>query len=174
MPPQLMPDKDFLYDNYDMYYTPFWRTTWFMTIVGIIILCLLIAALIYFIRKQQRKVLTPWEIAFDQLNDLEKQIRNHHTTSQNVYVSLTDIFKNYLHIRYNYLLFNKTDEEIASFLLTAQLPDIVRKELLDLFSHASVLKFSQKTVDEQTMMHVVDQARTALQATIPTEPESKK
>jgi septation ring formation regulator EzrA len=172
---QVQPDsKDFLYDNYGIYYTPFWRTTWFLTIIGIIILCILVATAVYFWRKHNKKIITSWDVALDELADLETQIRNHRTTSQNVYVSLTTIFKNYLHARYGYQLFNKTDEEIAAFVSTADIPEMVRKQLLDLFSSASTLKFSGQTVDEQTMMHVIDQARVALQATIPTEPELKK
>lgn len=150
-----------LYPNYGLSYTPFWKTTWFISIV-LAILCFIIGYAIYVYWKRKRaiqKVYTPDEIAVEQLFQIEQQIQGHQITSQQCYTRLIQILKIYLHARFGFHLFDKTDDEIAAYLLiNAQ--GIAIQPLASIFQHAQSFKFSPDHVSDQEMLTAIELART--------------
>ena len=150
-----------LYPNYGLSYTPFWKTTWFISIV-LAIVCFIVGYVIYVYWKRKRavqKVYTPDEIALDQLSKLEQEIQTHQITSQQCYTRLTQVLKLYLHARFGFHLFDKTDDEIASFLLING-QGITIQPIASIFEQAQSFKFSPDHVSDQEMLTAIELART--------------
>ena len=150
-----------LYPNYGLSYTPFWKTYGFIGAV-VFILCLLIAYIVVTYLKKRRslqKVSLPCDIALEQLSQLEQHIQARQITSQQFYTRLTQLLKLYLHARFGFYLYDKTDDEIASFLLING-QGIAIQPLASIFQQAQSFKFSPDHVNDQEMLTAIELART--------------
>lgn len=154
------PVRDTLYEHYPVYYKPFWATKPFIISATFIALIIIIYLVRRIMRAMQgNKVLKSWDIAQGQLKDLEHYVQEGKITSQEFYMRLTGIIKIYLHARYSYVLFDKTDEEIAEFLKKSEIAEQANTLIDKIFGQASLLKFSKQTDKPESMLNAINYVR---------------
>lgn len=155
------------YDIYDYIYVPFWKTKTFIVIVAFATAVIgLITAyfIINYIKKKnaQKKVLTSWEWALQELEGLEPQSYESKEEFKQFYFAITNIIKHYLKKRFSFDLFEKTDEELIKSLkskkfdmnIVAQLDEVLKGSLLIKFANAQALR-EQTQKDLDTVIDIV-------------------
>lgn len=103
-----------LIDIYDIWYEPFYKQTWFMTLT-IILLALLLSIFMYCVYKKYRKQVSVVDCAVTAFQGIELLKKIHIVTKQDskdCYFSLSSIIKQYLACRYDGIFTRLTDKEI--------------------------------------------------------------
>jgi len=164
-----------LYEHYPVYYKPFWATKPFI-ISAIIIAIIILGYLVLRIMRsmQTKKVLQSWDITLEQLKDLEKNVQAGKITSQEFYMRLTSIIKIYLHARFGYVLYDKTDEELAEFLKKSEITEQARILVEKIFEQVPLLKFSKQTDKPESIVESIGYVRDFVNITTIPESTTKK
>lgn len=142
-----------LYDIYDLWYVPFWRTSWFCALVGFCVVAVLIAVVFFLVRwyRRWREHKKPWERALVRVQKLSQRYgrqadRHYHQA----YAELIEILKSYIEIMCFVSLVSKTDQECIAYLRSVTQLSELQHLLNALFSTAQTMKFSpQKDADDQ-------------------------
>lgn len=111
----MMENKEQLIDIYDIWYEPFWKQSWFYSLI---IACIFLLGVfcIYFLYKkyiQKSVVIDCAAIAYRDLNTLKKIHIATKQDSKDCYFSLSSIIKRYLACRYDIIFTQLTDAEIV-------------------------------------------------------------
>jgi hypothetical protein len=135
-----------LYENYSLWHVPFWQTTTFHFIIKIFCLIVLIIVvgllLRMYIRYKKRKKLLPWDQALLDLNHLKQNQKVSAEHSQEFYISLTNIVKNYLNNRYSYDVLGKTDGELVDYLHDVGADFVIIENVKEVIQGSEIIKFA--------------------------------
>lgn len=106
-----------LYDVYDLWYVPFWRTWWFTA--GVVVACVVA---VYFLYRWYKRITYMQPPVCKQLLAeilvLQKQYASRHVSADAVCVALISCIKTYLHHVQGVSLYEKTDTELAALVPT--------------------------------------------------------
>ncbi len=136
-----------LFDVYEIWYNPWWKTTTFQ-VAFCILACLILSFLVYYLFKfgWLKKKLSFEQQVMKKLQNLSKESYQNHEQICNAYFELTLILKSYLAHRYALSLLDKTDAEIL-VLLKSVLVDTQYFVIEEFLYRTSIIKFSfQKTI----------------------------
>lgn len=133
--------------------------------LGIFIL-VLICLIVFFILKRSRRPIAVWEWALKELGTLKPEKCLSKNEYKFFYFKLTGILKKYLNKRFNWLIENKTDEELVLYLKKQNFDSNLISLLEKTLQGASWIKFAnedaiknQAEADLKTVMFVVDQTK---------------
>ena len=138
---------DEFHDIYGYYFVPFYKETWFIVcvlIIGFLILGVVILFLWKWWKKKSeiRKLLSPWEWAFEALHNLSISKCENREDFKRFYFQLTDVVKEYLHRRYDWKLDDKTDDELISYLENREFDWNHIRDLRTVMKHALFVKYA--------------------------------
>lgn len=138
-------------DVYDVWYKPWWHSTWFYFLVTAIILGICFFLIIVIRRLFVKgKVLKFDQIALLNLQELLEQSYNTTEMLQDTYFKVTMILKVYLSKQYNIALLDKTDKEIVEHIKKFISVDIAAT-LEEFFDRSFQIKFAQEAVSEKML-----------------------
>lgn len=149
-----------LYEIYDFYVIPWWQEPWLWGAVAAGIIIITIAVLwVIFKRKQPA---TPWEVALQQLNNLNPERFTRKEEFKQCYFALTSIIKTYVDARYCWSTKAKTDDELITWLehehpghpCTAAMKTMIENMLLIKFANMDAIK-SQAIRDKQAITDLI-------------------
>ena len=158
------PILDF-YDIYEYYSTPYWQKPWFY-VSAIFLVGLLIGLLVFYIWFKRRHLMAPWDWAFNELARLSKKSLQTKDDIKRYYFELTRIIKTYLAKRYDWNIYNKTDDELVMFLEEKKFNADLIAMLKKTAEGAQWIKFANETAlkaqidqDLQTVKTLIEQTR---------------
>ena len=136
-----------LYPMYGMWHQPFWQTTFFYVVVAGV-LSLIFGAMAWFMIKRyrgskQEKPL-PWQTALAGLQELQRDLFQKSILGKTFYFRLTWVFKQYLHERYGFDVYGKTDQELFTYLEDAGLGTDLVHDLRVIFEGSLDIKFAHQ------------------------------
>lgn len=139
---------DEFYDIFGMWHVPWWQRQWVKNIGWACVTILVVSCIVYIIKKMLnlKKSIPAWQVAMKDLATLGRPDMLNEHTSKIFYTQLTIIVKQYIHRRYGFDIYGKTDREILAFLNEQVLfPRDLMPVLYDIFEHASLIKFAHAT-----------------------------
>jgi flagellar basal body-associated protein FliL len=154
------------------------RTRLYIIIGAILVAIVLVAAVI--ISKLARggdfSKLTPWDIAFMQLDRIRHNISDGNANLEDCFVSLTDVVRNYLEQRFHLNAPTQTTDEFLEDLRDSEsLPEEEHRRFLKEFmTSADLVKFAKLPPSESDLLHTVSKAETLINETKPVEEEVKE
>lgn len=148
-----------LHDIYETWHVPFWQTTLFYTIMGVVatfMILVLIILLVRWYKRRTRKPLTPWQHALMAFKQLHPEAISSKQDAKKFYGELTQILKKYIQERYEVPATSKTDTEFIAHVERASLvPFDLIDGLKELIHGALHVKFADMSaVQEQMKTHV--------------------
>ncbi len=148
-----------LYDIYSTWHVPFWQTTWFyLTCIALSILVVgsIVAWLIVRYNERNKPIKTPWQIALEQLQALQKKRYSTKAAGKQCYFAITSILKQYLHAQHQLRTIEKTDEELINYLRKSTLlTQTILKNLEEICTGCLYIKFAnQEAVQKQISEHL--------------------
>lgn len=140
--------NDAFVDVYDVWYHPWWHSTWFYLAVSVF-LCAVIFFVVYYLYKIGWFVRV---VPYDRqaLKDLDQMQAQKYSTQDQIrtaYFQLTTILKKYFAQRYGVPLHDKSDIEIVP-ILQSQLEPILQPVLTEFLQRSFCIKFAQADVVE--------------------------
>lgn len=167
MPEQKMNELG-LYDIYQQWHVPFWHTTIFYIVSGI--LFLIIGGWIgwHFLKKYRLKMkpAKSWEIALTQIDHLKKNNYTNVEHGKEFYCALTGILKRYMHERYGFDSREKTDQEFLRYLEEQKFSQLFLQDLTAIFEGSTIIKFANASVVQQQIDQDVAAAISFIKKTI--------
>lgn len=157
-----------LYDIYGMWHVPWWQSRTFYAVLIIIALALL-GLLIWFALKryaEYKSRLTPWERAQRDLAQISERYAGAQH-SKEFYYALTAILKRYMHERYGFAVYDKTDSELVAYLATVDFPVELLEPLRSMLQSGITIKFAQGLAEQHQMNEDRAMACTIIEKTIP-------
>lgn len=166
-------DEHNLYGIYGTLYVPWWQTTLFYWITGLIATsCVIIGLVIVWYRyKRAKNVLTPAARALLQIKELESASFATPDERSHLYSSLTVILKNYLSERYHITIRGKTDQEVLVVAAELDLPDQVKSHMNQLCNSFIEIKFAQGIALKEMVQRDLQSAQCIIKDTMPLEGE---
>ncbi len=162
-----------LYNNYDIWHTPFWQTNTFHILIGIIIFlffCVIMWLLIRAYKKRKAQcVLTPWEKALQELDQLCKSGFINASQGKTFYLAATSIIKTYLKDRFNYDVLGKTDDEVIIYLKNKKFSLHLIQTLENIFKGAVYIKFANTQAVQEQIKQDFTKTLELIKKTIPKE-----
>jgi hypothetical protein len=145
-----------LYD--DLWYKPWWRepqARWAMVIFVLVVL--LVLAWFWYKKRRKLMVLSAWDQALFELNNLRAEDFHGYERHKEFYSQLTHILKVYLASRYKLDLLDKTDYEVLKDLRPLISSSVMLQKLESIMNGAVWAKFSSGDVAQKKMAeHVED------------------
>ncbi len=163
-----------LYDIYPMWHVPFWQTTTFYIIVGLVCALMLGIASWLLIRWYFKKKAVPktvWEEALEQLHTLQQKKYGSKEEGKQCYFAMTSVLKKYLAARYAYPLEGKTDEEMVHYLAKSTEQKKLAEELKEIIDGCLYIKFANEQAMQENIVKHLDQSCLIVKKTIPVEME---
>lgn len=163
-----------LYDIYGLWHVPFWQTTWFSVVIGILS-ALVIMVLVYGMVTRylsRRPATKPWVVALQELENLSKNIQP--ADSERFYTALTTLLKHYLYRRFGYSVLSKTDAQVTVYLKSVDLDPAFADTLETIFQGSIVCKFAHQQAIKEAMHRDLAAAIAFINATIPGKSTTKK
>ena len=158
--------QDF-YEIYDYYTQPLLEKTSVQISLITIAIIAIVSLTVFFIMLRRRKIaLTFWEIALRDLAQLKPEKCSDKNDFKNFYFKLTNIFKKYLDIRYDWQTITKTDEELIKHLanqnfnqeMLTQIQKILEGALWVKFANQDALKL-QAEADLKIITQIIERTR---------------
>ncbi|MCX5922495.1 MAG: DUF4381 family protein [Candidatus Dependentiae bacterium] len=133
-----------LYTIYGPIHVPFWQTNGFYWAVGTVVICLVLVLAWYTIAwyRAKRLVLPPWERTLRALVLLKKDNRATVAQGKEFYTELTSLLKKYMHERYGFEMYEKTDEEFLRYIASKNFSADLLADLETIFSGSITIKFA--------------------------------
>lgn len=164
-------DNNSLYPIYEILHVPFWKTKAFLISVSIVGFALFLFFLWFGIKKIRRngyKKKQSWDIAFDEFSQIGKQLEALAISSKSFYFKLTWAFKRYLHGRYGFDVYGKTDGELFLYLEGIGFPAVLIQDLQIIFEGSSTIKFANEQAVLERMKRDLDLSVEFIKKTMPT------
>jgi hypothetical protein len=165
-----LPEKQIrIYDLYDLWYEPFWQKPWFIVLASVLSVMLLIGFvwLLMYYRKKQKSLLTPWQEALQDLENLVHENYNLPTKHKEFYQQVTAVLKKYLSRRYGCVLVSKTDQEIITVLAQTEFSQDLRQQLEEIMQGAVFIKFANQQAIKEQMKLDLQRAQELVRKTTP-------
>ena len=144
-----------LYDIYDVWYTPWYQTSYFYGSIGIIFL-----GIIYLLyrwyknRKVPAIIISPQERALRVIEQFKKGMYESHQVS---YTLLIQTLKTYLESYYKIPLVGQTDSEFLTTIAShPTIPTTLIDDLKTIFDGAIFIKFAGQEVQDQQVKKALD------------------
>lgn len=158
-----------LYDIYSTWHMPWWQSAWMYCLLGGVILCVGVAALLYVLRIRRRRAIKPWDKALIALNRLHEQGLTTVVHSKEFYTALTILLKTYLQDRYGFNLVGTTDEEIMVYLERQSFDPSLLESLRAIFNGSVIIKFANASAIKEQIECDFAASREFIYKTIPVE-----
>lgn len=161
-----MENNDQLIDIYDIWYKPFWKSTWFLAIVTIIA-CILLGYIFFYVYKKYLKkqiVIDPVVLALYKLAALKKMNINTEQDSKDCYFRLSSIIKEYLAFRYDSIFIQLTDKELINH-AEPYLSNDHAHMLKKLMQEMSFIKFEHKVVGNEKLKKDIETVQNFIEYT---------
>jgi len=162
--------NDQLYDIYGMTHVPFWQTTSFYVVMGLLItvmLAIMCWQLTRYWRLRAKPALPPWEQALIALNKLCEKDMMTSARSKEFYDRLTMIIKQYLHDRYAYDVMGKTDQELLVYLDSVSFDATLTEIIRNLLQGSVMIKFAHAQGAREQMERDIASSIVVIKKTIP-------
>ena len=169
-------DENTLFPIYGMRHIPFWQTKLFYTSVSAVVLCILFFVGWFIIKKfmKPKKEKRPaWEVALDELAEIEAQLSEKGMQGKTFYFRLTWMFKRYLSERYGFDVYGKTDDELLLYLEGSGLAPELVDDLKAILEGSSVIKFANEQALKERMQRDLVASSEFIKKTIPKPKENK-
>jgi len=140
-------DKNALHPIYGIVYMPFWKTNIFFYILialGVVFIAFFVFFFVSRIPKNKKK--STYEVALQELSEIEKLLYEDNIFGKTFYFRLTWIFKRYLHDRYGFDVYGKTDKELLFYLESSGLSTDLVHDIQVIFEGSSFIKFAKGEV----------------------------
>jgi len=163
-------DENTLYPIHGMRHTPFWQTTTFYVIIFFVGILLLLGLIWFLIRlyKRSKKVVKPaWEIALEELQEIQKQLADKGMQGKTFYFRLTWVFKRYLSARYKLDVYGKTDDELLLYLEGSGLAPDLAQDISVIFEGSKTIKFANEQAMKKRMERDIQASIDFIEKTIP-------
>lgn len=162
---------------YGIWHRPLWQTTGFFVVSGVIV-GLLLGFVVWYIIKRYRSlrynVVPAWQTALAELAKLEQELLSvQGILGKTFYFRLTWIFKRYLHERYSFEVYGKTDEELLIYLEGAGLATDLVHDLRVIFEGSLDVKFANQEALIERLKRDVAMSREFVYKTTPQEQAGK-
>jgi len=141
---QIGPDG--IYEIYEFYYKPFWQTTMFQVLFGILLLSALVSFLLWIFVWHKNRKLAPWDWALLEICKLPIDKCHSKDDFKRFYFLLTGVIKRYLYKRFNWDTIDKTDDELIKFLQNKKFDIRLLESLQKVFDGAVWVKFANEDV----------------------------
>ena len=139
---------------------------WFIILVGMLVATGLGFLLYKLVKLLTRKIpieLSACQKLVQEVAYIRTLIVNKTCTPEFFYVQLTRALKTFLTIHCNYQIIDKTDDEIANLLTSAQISEDLLQHMRTIFAQASVYKFSHEITSDHHMIESLDQLHRELE-----------
>ena len=161
-----------LYPMYGMWHRPLWQTTSFYVVIGVV-LGLVIGLMAWYLFKKykasQQRPTPPWQTAMDELLKLEQELTQKGILGKTFYFRLTWVFKRYLHERYGFEVYGKTDEELLMYLEGAGLATDLVNDLRVIFEGSLDIKFANQEAMIERLKRDLFMSMEFIKKTVPAE-----
>lgn len=135
------------YDIYDYIFIPFWKTRSF-TIVVIIAILIALAVATYAvhlkIKKNIKIILTPAQLAINELNKLSPEKYKTKEEFKNFYFAISEIMKKYLNEQFGWIVKEKTDDELLRYLFEQEFDKNLLKTLENVLYGSLLIKYANE------------------------------
>ncbi|HJO94226.1 MAG TPA: hypothetical protein QF753_12560 [Victivallales bacterium] len=146
-------------------------------IAAIVLICLIIFLLIYLKKRkgQNQIILTPWGLAIQSLNSLNRSFSSHEISPGKCMIMLTDIVREYLESRFSIHAQRQTTEEFLRKMEDRDSPleNQDRNFLKEFMMSADMVKFAKYDASEELINNSIDRASKLVTETIPDEEADK-
>jgi hypothetical protein len=161
--------SDQLYDIYGMDHIPFWQTTTFFIIVSLAGIAALVLGIWYAVRSARSRIPAKpaWERALIALNEICSKEVMTTERSKEFYDRLTAILKQYLHDRYGYETFGKTDQELLTYLEDVMFEPDLLISIRRIVDGSVMIKFANAQAIREQMERDIGASITIIKKTIP-------
>jgi len=160
-----------LHDIYDVWHVPFWQRPWFYWSVYlflIIALIILIVIVINHYRSRKKMVaITAWDAALQSLDLLQQQKVTTIEQGGNLYATLTQLLKKYLHQRYGFDIESKTDDEVIVYLEKNGFDPLLLDDIREIFEGSVYIKFAHVQVMQEHIEKDLTRSIAFIKATLP-------
>ena len=164
-------EKTGLYENYDLWHVPFWQTFKFRLALEIIGCLIVLAIIIFCVRKylhyRKRKKLPVWDQALLDLSHLKKEHKVDVLHGKEFYLRVSAVIKHYFHDRFGYDLIGKTDSEAVQYLEDNYLDQHGVEEIKTLLQGSVIIKFANAQAAQEQIEHDYLRAVAIVTRTIP-------
>ncbi len=170
-------EKTGLYGNYDIWHKPFWQTTTFYRISGLLLFISMLLLCYLLIKKyrarRKKKKIPAWQRALQELELLQKNNKIAPVHGKEFYRIVTAILKSYLQERFNSNLCSKTDAEvIASLEKRVDIDPELLQTICTIFKGSVVIKFANERAIQEQIEHDFNQSVMIIKKTMQQEKES--
>ncbi len=160
-----------LYENYGIWHIPFWQTTTFYIIIGIVVSLLFIFLLWFIIRKycigKGKQNIPTWAVALRKLEELKKQNIATVASGKMFYIATTAILKQYLEQRYGFDLQGKTDTEVINYLKRENASSELVQDIESIFAGSEMIKFANMQAAQEQINNDFECSIAIIKRTIP-------
>ncbi len=161
-----------LYPSYGMWHRPFWQAMSFYILLAIVASLILGVILWYVFKKYraaQQQPLSPWQTALIELLKLKQELAQKTILGKTFYFRLTWIFKKYLHERYGFEVYGKTDEELFMYLEGVGLSTDLVDDLRVIFEGSLDIKFAHQEAMLDRLNRDLEMSLEFIKKTVPVE-----
>ena len=138
-----------IYDFHGLWYTPIWKTSWFLLIFVVFFIFFVFKFVVWLKHRPlfQSESSKPWVVAKSKL----KKLANPNNCNF-FYLSLIHELKVYFGLVYGLDCLGKTDKEFLDFFRATNFPEESLVALGDIFERANRAKFACKNFCQETML----------------------
>ncbi len=153
-----------LYDIYELWHVPFWKTDWFFWVIIVSVLSLIVLLFIVCLRiiRRDTGVISYWQKALIDVDALALK----RDTLSNKYSQLLSLVKQYVSQHYGYDIAAKTDAELLKNIemnnFNAETTIILQK----LLANAAEIKFAHASLSQEQFDEAITMTITFIQHTI--------
>ncbi len=161
-----------IHDIYDTWYIPIWQRTSFYVALFLFCLFVVIGLLVIVMRRKKLKKI---QRSFDEqviyeLEQLHWVDSTDREKGKYIYQVITLNLKKYLQFHLKLDVLTKTDEEVADYLQSMNVPLIMKQELTDIFLGSIQVKFAQEKVIRKALnRHIQESISFVKQMKAPTQ-----
>jgi hypothetical protein len=161
-------DMHDLYDIYDLWHQPFWQTRSFvilMMVLGVVLLMGMMWILFRWYRAKKSK--SEWEVALEEIQQLQRQLLYPHVDVPHMYCTLTMVLKRYFMKQYGYGKVSDTDHEFLNAIKNSALEASVQEAIVGIFAGSVAIKFAHQKTAQRQIEQDLTRAADSIKRTIP-------
>lgn len=158
-----------IYELYDIWYKPFWHSTWFIifcvcSIMGILVFFGWYLYFFYWTRKFAKE---PWRKPLKNLSELDVLLFAEASKHKVFYTILIDILKKYFALIFIIKLDDKTDQEVLELLAQSKLSAGAYEDFMAIVQGAMTIKFASQESALERMRYDLVRAVSVIKSTMP-------
>lgn len=161
-------DEQGLYGIYDTWHIPWWQTkTFYITVIisGLLLAFIMLFFIVRFLRRKKMVPQPAWVRATEHLELLLKQANPEN--SKMIYLTISQIVRNYLNERYGLDTHGKTDKQLLVYLQNTEFPQHLLTMMETVFEGGVIIKFANARAAEEQMKQDLASCISIIKHTIP-------